>query len=414
MTAAPQHRSALWAIYRGLGHVAGVVLPVVAAWKGADFRQRLGQEGPQPQPGGLWIHGASVGELASARVLIAALARDFSVTVTANSLTGREAARDWGFQACLAPLDVPGALRRFLDRVQPAVQITIENEIWPNRAAALAARGIPQVVIGARMSARSARRWSRMPGLIAPVLAGIDTLSAQDRATEARLLELGLRPDVLAGRLQLKLLAPAAIVPGPGGPWRDRTILAASTHEGEEEIVLDGWMRARAADPGLRLILAPRHPLRGDEVAAMLAGRGLAFQRRSRGGDETAPLLLADTMGEMARWYDRAAICVTGGSFNDRGGHTPWEPAAHFCAILHGPHVENFSSDYMDLGASGASLEVSGDGLAEALTALAGDAPRRARMGQAARAVLMRDAGDPAPLLARIGALARPGLATGR
>lgn len=411
---APQHRSALGAVYRGLSHVAGTVLPLVAAWKGVDFRQRLGRDGPPSQPDGLWVHGASVGELASARVVIAALAREFPVTVTSNSLTGRDAARDWGFQACLAPLDVPGALCRFLDRVQPAVQVTIENEIWPNRAAALRARGIPQVVIGARMSARSARRWSRMPGLIAPVLAGIDTLSAQDHATEARLLDLGLPPGALVGRLQLKLLAPAAVTPGSGGPWRDRTILAASTHEGEEAVILDGWLRARAADPALRLILAPRHPLRGDEVAAMIAGRGLAFQRRSQGGDESAPLLLADTMGEMARWYDRAAICVTGGSFTDRGGHTPWEPAAHCCAILHGPHVENFSSDYRELEASGASLEVSADSLGDVLTALAGDVSRRARMGQAARAVLMRDAGDPTPLLDRIRVLARAGLATDR
>ncbi|MDF3606981.1 hypothetical protein PE067_13060 [Paracoccus sp. DMF-8] len=116
----------------------------------------------------------------------------------------------------------------------------------------------------------------------------------------------------------------------------------------------------------------------------------------------------------MARWYDRAAICVTGGAFTDRGGHTPWEPAAHCCAILHGPHVENFSSDYRALEAAGASLEVSADSLGDVLTALAGDASRRARMGQAARAVLMRDAGDPAPLLDRICVLARAGLATDR
>lgn len=414
MTASSQHSSALGAIYRGLSHVAGAVLPVVAMWKGADLRQRLAQTGPVTQAHGMWIHGASVGELASARVLIAALAQEFPVTVTANSLTGRDAARDWGFTACLAPLDVPGALDRFLNRLQPAVQVTIENEIWPNRAAALSARGIARVVIGARMSASSARRWSRMPGLIAPVLAGIDALSAQDHATEERLLALGLRPEALAGRLQLKLLAPAAIKPGAGGQWRDLTLLAASTHEGEEEIVLDAWTAARVQHPDLRLILAPRHVDRATEIAAMIAGRGLVFRRRSQGGDESAPLLLADTMGEMSRWYDRAAICVTGGSFNDRGGHTPWEPAAHCCAILHGPHVANFLGDYDGLGAAGASRQVTSEGLAGAIATLAGDPAQCRQMGQAARQVLLRDAGDPAPLLDRICALARPALATER
>lgn len=411
---APDHHSALGGLYRGLTWAAGATLPLVAAFKGGDWRQRLAMEGPQPRPGGLWIHGASVGELASARVLMAMLAQEFPVTVTANSVTGRDAAQDWGFQACLAPLDVPAALRRFLDRVRPAVQITIENEIWPNRAAALSARGVGRVVLGARMSARSARRWSRLRGLIAPVLDGIDILSAQDGATERRLLDLGLRPDAVVERLQLKLLAPAAITPGAGGPWREVTVLAASTHEGEERAIVDGWQRARDRCPDLRLILAPRHAVRGDEIAAMLAGQGLEFQRRSQGGDESAPLLLADSMGEMARWYDRAAVCVTGGSFADRGGHTPWEPAAHCCAILHGPHVANFADDYRQLGEAGGSLRVTQSELADVLGALAVDTPRRTRMGQAARAVLLRDAGDPGPLLQRIRDLARDALATGR
>lgn len=407
--ALPFDFSALSLVYRGLSLIAGAVLPVVARVKGPDWAERLALTGPESAPGCIWVHGASVGELASARVLIERLAADFPVLVTANSLTGRAAAQDWthaGGGACLAPLDVPQALARFLDRSQPAVQVTIENEIWPNRARMLRARAIPQVVVGARMSERSARRWSRLGGLIRPVLAGVDMLSAQDAGTEARLLALGLPPAALAGRMQLKLLAPAAIIPGEPGPWRDVTLLAASTHDGEEELMLDAWLAARRALPDLRLILAPRHPARGDAIARMIEGRGLAFARRSLGGDESTPLLLADTLGEMPRWYDRAAICVTGGSFTDRGGHTPWEPAAHLCAILHGPHIANFAEDYAALHDAGGCAATTAADLGGALSALARDPARRAAMGRQARTVLGQRAGDPAPLLDHIRALA--------
>ncbi len=390
--------------YRAVTSVAGALIPLVA--RGGDWAERLGKEGPQLGEAGIWVHAASVGELNSAKVLIEDLAADLPLLVTTNSVTGRALARDWGLQACLAPLDVTAALQRFLNRNRPRIAVTIENEIWPNRARMLAARGISQVVVGARMSQRSAARWGRLPGLIGPVLSGVDLLSAQDHHTEQRLLDLGLHRDALAPILQLKLLAPARIEPGLPGKWRAATVLAASTHEGEDALILDAFLTARSKGPDLRLILAPRHPRRGDEVLALMQARGLVVARRSLGADETAPILLADTLGEMPRWYDSAAICVTGGSFTDRGGHTPWEPAAHSCAILHGPHVANFAADYAALDAAGASLGTDADGLAAALGNLVGDGARVAAMGAAARALLLSRAGDPAPLLKAIRALA--------
>lgn len=186
-------------------------------------------------------------------------------------------------------------------------------------------------------------------------------------------------------------------------PGRALCWLAASTHEGEEEPVLDAHLRARAAHPGLRLILAPRHPDRAPAIAAMIAARGLNFVRRSQGGD--AEVLLADTLGEMPLWYDRAGVCFTGGSLVARGGHTPWEPAAHRCAILHGPDIANFTEDYAALAQAGAAHQVSadsrGEALGEALAALIAT-PQAETMGQAARATLAARAGDPAPLIAAI------------
>lgn len=394
-------------IWRGASALAGAALGLAAPLSGADWRERLGLTGPQVAAGGIWLHAASVGELTSAQVLAQALARDFPLVVTTNSLTGRDLARRLGFACALAPLDVPQAVRRFLDRVRPAVMVTVENELWPNRSAIAAARGVAQVVVGARMSERSAAGWARLPGLIGPMLARIDALSAQDAASEARLLALGLRPDALAGRLSLKLLAPAQIRPGPEAADRGNVVLAASTHEGEEALVLDAWGAARATVPGLRLILAPRHPERGDAVAALIAARGFGFARRSAGGTAAAALLLADTLGEMAGWYAAAGICITGGSFVDHGGHTPWEPAAWRCAILHGPHVANQAEAYAALDGAGAALGCDAAALPGVLAGLAGDAARQRGMGEAARALLLARAGEPAPLLARIRHLAQ-------
>lgn len=401
------------ALYRGLSVAGGALLRPVAVLGKDDLAERLAltppdgadQENVPAQP--VWLHGASVGELNSARLLVDALAREWPLYLTANSLTGRAAARGWGQRASLAPLDVPAAITRFLAQVRPLVSVTVENEIWPNRARILDRQGIPRVIVGARMSARSAERWAKMPALIGPVLGGISVLSAQDGATEERLLRLGLPEAALTGKLNLKLLAPARIVARPSGPLRDVTILAASTHEGEEAVVLDAYLSARVAHPDLRLILAPRHPERGNEVAALIAARGLSFARRTQGaGPGDHPVFLADTLGEMARWYDAAAVCVTGGSFTDRGGHTPWEPAAHLCATLHGPHVANFADDYGALDQAEASLAVSAETLGAALDALAGDRARVARMGEAAHALLHHRAGNPDPLLARIADLA--------
>ncbi|WP_353142493.1 glycosyltransferase N-terminal domain-containing protein [Paracoccus sp. (in: a-proteobacteria)] len=398
-------------IWRGATALAGGALGLTAPLAGADWRERLALAGPEVAPGGIWLHAASVGELTSARVLADDPARDFPITVTTNSLTGRDLARRLGYPYALAPLDVPQAVRRFLDRVRPAVLVTVENELWPNRSAMAMARGVAQVVVGARISARSAARWRRLPGLIGPMLQRIDALSAQDPGSEARLLALGLRPDALTPRLNLKLLAPARIDPGQDVPGRFRTVLAASTHEGEDTVMLDAWARARDAVPDLRLILAPRHPGRGDAVAALIAARGLEFARRSQGGEPGVPVLLADTLGEMALWYRAAGICITGGSFADHGGHTPWEPAAWRCAILHGPHVANHAADYADLEKAGATQGCDAAALPQVLAALVQDAAGQRRMGAQARAELLARAGNPATLIARIRRLGRRDLA---
>ena len=394
-------------IYDGAMALAGAAMGLRARLGDRLWRERLVLDAP-PDPATIWVHGASVGELTSAQSLIAALAHDYSISVTANSITGRDMVRGWGLPARLAPLDAKAPTGRLLAAMRPRVQITIEGEFWPIRSRLLAAAGVPQLMIGARISDRSARRWARLPWVIGPMLARLAGLSAQDPASEDRLRALGLPEGALLPRLNLKLLAPAAITPPAPSLARDETWLAASTHEGEDAAILDAHLAARAARPGLRLILAPRHPERADAVAALITARGLEFARRSAGADAgDSDLLLADTLGEMGRWYAAAGICLTGGSLVDHGGHTPWEPAAYRCAILHGPHVANSAESYARLGAAGAARAISSASLGAVIAALAGDPAVARAMGDTARSVLIRDAGDPAALLHRIHSLAR-------
>ena len=385
-------------IYRASMGVLGALLHGVAPVAGPDLRQRLGLDPGPAQTGAIWLHGASMGELASARPVAEALAAHHPVLVTANTVTGRALAQGWGLAAALAPLDVPGALARFLARHRPCLSISIEAEIWPNRAAALAQAGTPQAIIGARMSPRSAARWARLPGLIGPVLAQVALASAQDEAAGQRLIGLGLDPGRLAAPVNLKLIGPRAVRPPAPSKGRDNTLLIASSHEGEEAGLLAGLARLRARAPHLRIIWAPRHPARFEVLARHLPD----FARRSQGAGAEAPLLLADSMGEMGLWHRAAGIALICGSFDATGGHSPWEAAGHACAILHGPNIATAQADYAALAEHGAARAVSQADWPDAVAACAADPGPTRAMGQAARQVLEARAGDFAPLVARL------------
>lgn len=337
-----------------------------------DLGERLGGNGVSGGEGRrIWLHGASNGELTSAKALIdAALAMtsDLQFVVTSNSVTGRALVTGWAnprVHAALAPLDLRWCLGRFLNRWHPAALVVIENELWPNRIDCCHRRSIPVIVAGARMSARSAARWAIVPGLARGLLARLALLSAQDLASEQRIVALGLPRDRLAPRSNLK---GTTTIPAPSaagladlpGFRRTTTLLAASTHEGEDEIVLEAFLKARDQTPGLRLVLAPRHPRRRDKIEAELRKNGLRFATRSRGEPvrDGTEVLLADTLGEMALWYAAAGMTFVGGSLVDRGGHTPFEPALAGSAIIHGPHVANFSEAFASLDAAGAAIEV--------------------------------------------------------
>jgi 3-deoxy-D-manno-octulosonic-acid transferase len=396
-----------------------IALAVLRRDRGAALDERLGggAHGGARRGAVIWLHAASNGELTAARPLIdALLARDprLWLVITCNSATGRALAQGWGLprtEVRLAPLDYCLCLRRFLGSWQPDALILIESELWPNRIAEMARLHRSVVVLSARMSEKSARIWARLPGLARAVMGGIGLLSAQDSASEARFLSLGLPRDRLAPALNLKT---GAVPAAPRSEEldrlralfpRDKTLLAASTHEGEEGPILMGFRRALAQRPDLRLILAPRHPRRSAEIQALLRKHRLGFALRSAGetpGAET-PVYLADTLGEMGLWYALAGITFVGGSLVDKGGHTPFEPSTHGSALLHGPHLENFAEVYAALQEEGGSRCIHGaDDLLDALLNLDEDA--RARMAAAAARVTERlhDSAALDPLIDRL------------
>lgn len=390
-----------------------VGLTLVQRWRGrvapGAVAERLGF-GPAPGPGAtLWLHGASNGELISAHWLlerVIAARPGIQVLVTVNTGTARAMVAGWemaGVVAALAPVDAAGAAARLLRRWRPAALLVIENELWPGRLADCARLGVPVALIGARMSKRTAAGWARFaPGLMRRMLAGLSMVSAQDEGSARRLVALGLDASRLGPVVMLKSHGMAGAVPGPAALPRDRVLLAASTHPGDEALALAAFQAARGQFD--LLILAPRHPRRGGGVAALIAASGLDFTRRSDGampglGPGGAPVFLADTLGEMALWYGMAGATLIGGSFAALGGHTPYEPAAAGSAILHGPDMANFAAPARALAAADAALRVEAGQLAGVLAGL--DADRQHALAQAARRVLAPQ-GDAEALLAAV------------
>lgn len=374
--------------------LAGLVLRVLRGRETtADLGERLGLG--KVARADLWLHGASNGELTSARPLIDALTRlrpGLRILVTANTVTGREMARAWalpGLSVRLAPIDLRLCLGRVIGGAAPALFLGVESELWPNRLTGLARRGIPVALVGARLSDRSARRWPK--GLAAQVLSAVTHLSPQDEASANRFRALGVPGAAIGPILNLKALVAGAPADADAPAFdRAATICAAATHPGEEEVVLAAFAEACATRPALRLILAPRHPRRADEVERLGAAAGLGLARRTRGEAPGAdrPVYLADTMGEMALWHAAASVTFVGGSLVEKGGHTPYEPARAGSAILHGPHVANFAGPYAALDRADAARVVTGAAdLARAFHDLPGSAEAEAMAARATAAL---------------------------
>jgi 3-deoxy-D-manno-octulosonic-acid transferase len=349
----------------------------------ARIAERRGETSrPRPEGKLIWFHAASVGESLALLELIRRITEereDLSVLVTTGTVTSagimEERLPERAFHQYV-PLDAHRFVTRFLDHWRPDLAIWCESELWPALITETSARGVPMMIVNARMSKASHDRWRFLKGMAASLLRRFDHAMVQDEITAMYLRRLGLP----ASRMEVTgtLKEGAAALPCNDEERREMTEhlagrpvwLAASTHEGEERVVLDAHDLALKVNPRLLLILVPRHAQRGDDIAQMLQSEGWRFNRRAAGEmpEAEANVYLADTMGDLGLWYRVSPISFVGGSMEPVGGHNPFEPAALGSAILHGPFVTNFVDIYQRLTEANAARLVSGpDTLAEAV-----------------------------------------------
>jgi 3-deoxy-D-manno-octulosonic-acid transferase len=351
---------------------------------------------PRPEGRLVWLHAASVGETNTVLPLIRALlSRRFRVLLTTVTVTSARLAAERlpeGAFHQFVPLDAPGAVARFLDHWRPDLAVMVEQELWPNLIGAAKARGVPLALVNARMSPRSAARWARFaPKTARALLSAFDATLAQSAGDAERLSALGARGVEAPGNLKFDTPAPpadpallAALMAGLGGrpAW-----VAASTQPGEEEFVFDAHLSVRTRVPGSVLLIAPRHPTRGDAVEALAGARGLLLARRSRGewpGPDT-PVFLLDTIGELGLVYRAGRVAFLGGSLVPHGGQNPIEPGKLGLPVLSGPGVHNFEEVYAAMRASGGARECADAvDLADQIAALLADKDEARRRGAAA------------------------------
>jgi len=369
--------------------------------RGKELGERVGERrglSPAERPAGplVWLHGASVGELMSVLPLIERItARGLNVLVTSGTVTSSGLAAQRmppGVVHQFMPLDVPKFVARFLDRWQPQLALFVESDLWPNALIETARHEVPIVLVNARLSERSFRRWQKLPGSIGHLLARFDLCLARTPPDAERLSQLGARNVFVSGNLKLDVPAPpaddAALAALQTAIGARPLIAAASTHPGEDELVIAAHRRLHAATPGLVTLIAPRHPERGPEIAALARAAGLDTILRSQ-GDLPRPstaIYIADTMGELGLVYRLAPVVFIGGSLVRHGGQNPIEAAKLGAAILHGPHVWNFDEVYATLDAAqGAERVDSGEMLATRFAAMLTEPAMRTRVAQAGR-----------------------------
>jgi len=399
--------------YRGVTTLLGPLAPALLNW-----RRRRGKEDPlrmaermghasltRPEGPLVWLHGASVGEGVALLPLIERLVeRGFHVLATTGTVSSAKILADRlpaGAQHQYIPLDIPGFLGRFLDHWRPGLALVAESEIWPNMLRMTHERGVPLVLVNARLSPRSFERWRRAPHVIGSLLGRLDLCLAQSKDDALRLQRLGAPNVLVSGNLKYDVPAPPfspsmlaqMIATTDARPvW-----LAASTHQGEEEIILAVHRKLRQDFPDLLTIVAPRNARRGPRIAELAAGFGVPAALRSLGEGltPTTEFYVADTMGEMGLFYRLTSIVLMGKSLGSaQGGQNPIEPAKLGVTVLHGPNVGNFIDVYQDLAAAKGAIQVSGEAaLAQALRLYFTDPALLRRSGRATQEAVERFGG---------------------
>ncbi len=359
--------------------IGWLIVPVVAAVRfctGKDsLSSLLGRFAITPKHPNvdhpIWLHVASIGELNTLETLLPEIERTFGnkqILITVSNIIAYVQAQNLAakdIHVALAPLDFKSVVKRFLRKWNPSALITIENEMYPNRTVMCRNAGLPIVWINARISKSSFAFWQRNPALCKATIECIDFIFAQDNLAFKRFLELGIPQSKILQTLNLKAFKASPKVNHPDlhaiqkvFPYKN-TICAASTHKGEDKVLLDALALSLQKNPNLKMILAPRHPKRAGEIMAQMDQARISYATRSKNElpRSTNQVYLADTMGEMDLWYALSAVTFVAGSITQVGGHTPFEPASHGSALIHGSHYANFKDIYDNLVGGGGSCQ---------------------------------------------------------
>jgi 3-deoxy-D-manno-octulosonic-acid transferase len=418
-------------VYTLLIYIAVPFAFALVLWRGLRDRgywqglgERFGADAPTGPTPAMWLHAVSLGEMSAAAPLVRALRLKYPqnrLVLTTATPTGRARAKSlFGdtVDVRYLPYDMPGAVARFLNGIQPRLAIIMETELWPNLYTECERRGVPLVLASARLSAKSVSRYRRFGGLFRGIFSASSLVAAQTRDDAERFLAIGAQSarthvvgnikfdieprDAAAGR-ELRASQGAA-----RGTW-----IAGSTHAGEDEQVLAAHAALLAGAPDTLLILAPRHPDRFRAVAELVASRGLRFARRSEGAAPAdvvaggaAQVLLVDTVGELGALYAAADVAFVGGSLVPVGGHNLLEPAALGIPVLTGPYYANGKDIARLLLDRGAALQVNdARELEAAVKRLLADPAERRRVGAIGRDIIDANRGSVARLLTLIEAL---------
>lgn len=375
------------------------------------YRQRIGERFgyyPYELQNSIWVHAVSVGEAIAAIPLIKALqiqyptSRLLVTTMTPTGAARVQAAFGDTVQHAYIPYDLPGAMQRFMDTMNPAICIIMETELWPNLLAACEKAKVPMCLVNARLSEKSARGYQQIGGITRTMLQQLSAIAAHGELDALRFIELGAPKDkvTVTGNIKFDISIPEELRAKESELLdqlgKDRFIwVAASTHEGEEEIVLAAHKKICEKDANALLILVPRHPNRFDMVAKMAESQFVTARRSQQ--QLVMPgtqVYLADTMGELLLMYAVADVAFVAGSLVPRGGHNMLEAAALGKPLLTGPHLFNFAEiSEMLIAAQAMKVVTDAESLAEQLIYYANDLPERAKMGKAALQVVMNNRG---------------------
>lgn len=398
-------------ILYGLLLIAVSPLLAYKSWQTGKYRKGWGAKlfghvaiDPSYQPR-VWFHAVSVGEVLQLESIIDRLCVDVDVVISTTTSTGFNVANRKfpECEVCYFPLDFTWAVNNALNRIQPDVISLVELELWPNFIAEAYRRNIPTVVINGRLSEKSFRGYQRLSPVIRSTMSKLTAIGAQTEEYAERFIALGANAEYVSvtgsikfDRIQTdrnskdvrELRQELGIQP------HEIVLLAGSTHAPEEEIALDTWQQLQAEFPNLRLMIAPRHAERFEEVAELIESKDIPLIRKSHGifrfasvwkTDQT-PVILLDTLGELSTAWGLADIAYVGGSLNNRGGQNMLEPAAFGSAVLFGPNTWNFKDVVDALRSRDAAMVVqNGEELKTRITELLNNPIRRCEVGRQAQ-----------------------------